>query len=178
MNSAFRVTLLLIFSICCVSFRTHASIKKAFSVKVGSSFSIQAINNKDALDSSELEFGSSTRSSSQLSVSPLISTTFSSKTNSDDGLWKIDLDSAEIEVGSSSAAQRKALEPSLTKPVPPSAPKSNQGSSNPIALSSSEATGFDYGLLVAFPVMIGTLGFFFLFPFIGETLSQGVEINN
>ena len=95
--------------------------------------------------------------------------------DSSDGLWKIDSDSAEIEVGSSSAAQKKVPEPSLTKPVSQvSTPaKTSPVNNNPIALSSSEATGFDFGLLIAFPIMIGTLGLFFVFPFIGESLSQG-----
>ena len=104
-----------------------------------------------------------------------IMTSVLANNDSSDGLWKIDSDSAEIEVGSSSAAQKKVLEPSLTKPVSQvSTPaKTSPVNNNPIALSSSEATGFDFGLLIAFPIMIGTLGLFFVFPFIGESLSQG-----
>ena len=41
------------------------------------------------------------------------------------------------------------------------------------ALSSEKTTAFDVGLLIAFPIMIGTLGFFFLFPIFGEQWSQG-----
>jgi hypothetical protein len=34
-------------------------------------------------------------------------------------------------------------------------------------------SGFDLGLLIAFPVIVGTLALFFLFPFLGEKLAGG-----
>lgn len=37
--------------------------------------------------------------------------------------------------------------------------------------TSNESSGFDIGLLIAFPLMIGTLGFFLFFPYVGEILS-------
>lgn len=164
MNSLLKSTLLLIFSICCACFRPHA-FSKVYSTKIVTS--IRAAN-KDAFDSSELEYGSSS-SSKQPSISAS-----SPKKNLADGIWKIDSDSAEIEVGSSSSAQMKSSDSSVSKPPSSSAPSSTQPN-KPIALSSSEGTGFDLGLLIAFPVIVGTLGLFFVFPFIGESLSQGSQ---
>ncbi len=38
-------------------------------------------------------------------------------------------------------------------------------------------SGFDVGLILAFPVIVATLAFFFFFPFIGETLSKTFPVN-
>jgi len=173
MNTMMKIILLFLFTVSCTSFRPHA-LNKVFSSRKIMTSVLANNNNNDAFDSSELEYGSSS-SGTKSSNKPTVTSTGPKSSPSEDGLWKIDSDSAEIEVGSSSAAQRKVLEPSLTKPVSQvSTPaKPSQVNNNPIALSSSEATGFDFGLLIAFPIMIGTLGLFFVFPFIGESLSQG-----
>ena len=43
--------------------------------------------------------------------------------------------------------------------------------SKPAAGLTEQKGAFDYGLLIAFPVMIGTLGFFFFFPYIAPQLA-------
>ncbi len=42
-----------------------------------------------------------------------------------------------------------------------------------LANFSAGSSGFDIGLLIAFPVIIGTLALFFVFPFVGEKLAGG-----
>ena len=42
-----------------------------------------------------------------------------------------------------------------------------------LANFSAGSSGFDIGLLIAFPVIIGTLALFFIFPFVGEKLAGG-----
>jgi hypothetical protein len=37
---------------------------------------------------------------------------------------------------------------------------------------SSAGSGFDVGLLIAFPVIVGTLGLFFVFPLLIDSLSK------
>jgi hypothetical protein len=47
--------------------------------------------------------------------------------------------------------------------------------SEPIGAStkiSAGTSGFDIGLLIAFPIIVGTLGFFFLFPILGPQLAD------
>lgn len=42
-----------------------------------------------------------------------------------------------------------------------------------LANFSAGSGAFDFGLLIAFPVIIGTLALFFVFPFVGEKLAGG-----
>ena len=53
--------------------------------------------------------------------------------------------------------------------------KNETGSTvSPTALSKQGNTGFDIGLLIAFPIIIGTLGFFFFFPFLSADFAKGL----
>jgi hypothetical protein len=44
------------------------------------------------------------------------------------------------------------------------------------SLTASTNTGFDMGLLIAFPLMVGSLLFFLFFPIIGESLSSSTVV--
>lgn len=46
-----------------------------------------------------------------------------------------------------------------------------------VALSSAGGGAFDAGLLIAFPVIVGTLFLFFVFPFVGPQLAQNFPAN-
>ena len=122
----------------------------------------------DDFDSSELEFGSSSKSN--LNIKPKETNQASNKYKSairsggDESIWNVAEDSAEIEVESSSSLSRR-------KEIENKKPLSKNKSLNPPQLSASEKTGFDYGLLVAFPLMIGSLAFFLFFPTLGPILS-------
>lgn len=130
-----------------------------------------------------------------------------------DKIWKVDLDSSEIESGSSgdselSSKRAKLIEELKTteseaaalateiqsmkqklaaKPVEIKSIVSEPVASKPVdvpvttndstnnsllkSLSTSTSSGFDLGLLIAFPLMVGSLLFFLFFPVIGESLS-------
>ena len=60
----------------------------------------------------------------------------------------------------------------ISKPVVISSPSSSSSSSE--GMSSSESKAFDAGLLIAFPVIVATLGFFFFFPFLRENLASSL----
>lgn len=81
-------------------------------------------------------------------------------------------------------AAKKELESASTKnsvqleqTVGPVTPTPAFAKSSQLSLTSNESSGFDIGLLIAFPLMIGTLGFFLFFPFIGEILSASSSTN-
>ena len=65
-----------------------------------------------------------------------------------------------------------------TSPVPVSIPVVASTPSSPSSsiegMSSSENKAFDAGLLIAFPVIVATLGFFFFFPFLRENLASSL----
>ena len=59
--------------------------------------------------------------------------------------------------------------------VPSLSPSSSSSSSSPLeGISSAENKAFDAGLLIAFPVIVATLGLFFFFPFIRENLASSL----
>ena len=61
----------------------------------------------------------------------------------------------------------------ISLPVVPSS--SSSSSSSPLeGISSAENKAFDAGLLIAFPVIVATLGLFFFFPFIRENLASSL----
>jgi len=59
-------------------------------------------------------------------------------------------------------------------PVVPSLSPSSSSSSPLEGISSAENKAFDAGLLIAFPVIVATLGLFFFFPFIRENLASSL----
>jgi len=87
------------------------------------------------------------------------------------GKWKVDDDTAEIEWGSSTDLKRaaEAAKPkSFMGSLAPSSSSSGAGGNQAVQPTS----GFDIGLLIAFPIIVGTLGFFFLFPILGPELAK------
>ncbi len=127
-------------------------------------------------------------------------------------VWKVDEDSADLEVESSAEKMRReeavrkeeerrraeeeaarlkaeaeknellrlaamatataadSKKSSDVMPVAPVAPKNV--TTAPIVTSTGRTSGFDVGLLVALPLMVGALGFFLFFPLIAESLYQ------
>ena len=89
--------------------------------------------------------------------------------------WIVLSDSKEIEVGSSAEQvemQNKAVDLTGPNPVAKSVLDGKfEDSINPKSGFTEKQGAFDYGLLLAFPVMIATLGFFFFFPFIAPQLA-------
>ena len=97
-----------------------------------------------------------------------------------------EFDSSEMAAMSSSELKEYKEKNAIKKaaPVtPPSAPVAFPENS-PVATRSSDdgkqlanfsagSSGFDIGLLIAFPVIIGTLALFFVFPFVGAQLAGG-----
>lgn len=76
-------------------------------------------------------------------------------------------------------AEREAAERRMTSSpvsgVMPAVPK--QGIAAPIGMGEAMSTGgqaFDVGLLIAFPVMIGTLALFFVFPLIRDQIAANL----
>jgi hypothetical protein len=62
--------------------------------------------------------------------------------------------------------------PDAGKQVAPASGASGQTDGR-LANFSAGSSGFDLGLLIAFPVIIGTLALFFVFPLVGEKLAGG-----
>ena len=133
-----------------------------------------------------------------------------------DKIWKVEVDSGDLECGSSSDIELKSnktqwleekeklqkeatslallieekkqtLEknsfkipvPAIITPTPTTETVSAVSSSSSAkssfqSLTPSTNSGFDLGLLIAFPLMIGSLLFFLFFPIIGESLSANV----
>jgi hypothetical protein len=56
---------------------------------------------------------------------------------------------------------------------PTSSPSPTAESDKQLANFSAGSSGFDLGLLIAFPIIVGTLALFFVFPFVGEKLAGG-----
>ena len=77
------------------------------------------------------------------------------------------------------AAQEKEKEKEKTTQsqpkvkFPTSSPSPNAESDKQLANFSAGSSGFDLGLLIAFPIIVGTLALFFVFPFVGEKLAGG-----
>ena len=55
----------------------------------------------------------------------------------------------------------------------PAAAGAEDDADKQLANFSAGSSAFDFGLLIAFPVIIGTLALFFVFPFVGEKLAGG-----
>lgn len=81
-----------------------------------------------------------------------------------------DYDSSELNYGSSNdyknAQKKKMLEENSKIRV-----EDNKKLSTTL---SSAGTGFDIGLLIAFPVIVATLGLFFVFPLLTDSLSKSL----
>ena len=94
------------------------------------------------------------------------------------GKWKVDDDTAEIEWGSSTdlkrAAEAAKAKTSFMGSLAPSS-SSSSGSSSGGNQAVQATSGFDIGLLIAFPIIVGTLGFFFLFPILGPELAKVIS---
>jgi hypothetical protein len=86
--------------------------------------------------------------------------------------WTVTDDTAEIEWGSSTdvkemvaaKAQKGVIGSAATSATPVV----------PVGTGKEGTSGFDIGLLIAFPVIVGTLGFFFLFPILGPQLAANL----
>jgi hypothetical protein len=88
-----------------------------------------------------------------------------------DRVWKVDEDSSELvcesstelkisDITSSSVYDKASATPSISSYQTSTAMTANGGSA------------FDVGLLIAFPVIIGTLALFFLFPLLAPKLAE------
>ena len=112
-------------------------------------------------------------------------------------VWEIDEDTAEIECESSAELARKkeiarleaerieiekakknmqsnGKEPSSNSPstaVVPSQMAKTAGNTPASGMTSANSGAFDFGLLLAFPVIVGTLGLFFVFPLIKDQIA-------
>lgn len=86
---------------------------------------------------------------------------------------------AKVREGSTQEKAASAPAPaSAAVAFPSSSPAAAAGANDDdadkqLANFSAGSSGFDLGLLIAFPVIIGTLGLFFVFPFVGERLAGG-----
>ena len=132
------------------------------------------------LSSKHSSSSSSLMTSSSLSMKPFTSSSskvtmrlWSGKADDDD------LDSSEIETGSSSSTQVNIntnhlhMKSSLLNPSTSDVTSRNTASSSPSSnLSANKNSAFDAGLLVMFPIMIITLGLFFVFPVIAPYLAS------
>lgn len=98
--------------------------------------------------------------------------------NDDTPTWQIISDSSEIVCESSEDKKRLLIsESAKTEKSIVSTSKTVSGSDKKVAsnrLNASENTAFDYGLLIAFPVIIGTLALFFLFPILGPKFAESL----
>ena len=84
--------------------------------------------------------------------------------------WTVTDDTAEIEWGSSTDVKTMKVA---------KAQKGASGSTSatpvvPVGTGKEGTSGFDVGLLIAFPIIVGTLGFFFLFPILGPQLAANL----
>lgn len=146
----------------------------------------------DDIDSSELNFGSSTDYKITQQKEMLKEEEIQS--NMIKSLLQLAQKKAD-EIGSSSTAATTSTSATAdfaanSKDLPPQKPaavfvpkavvaevvnKVNDSSKPLLPTTLSTAgSGFDIGLLIAFPVMIATLGFFFLFPLFHDTLGNSL----
>lgn len=95
------------------------------------------------------------------------------------GSFVADEDSSELEYKSSLDLEReKRDKESSSSRFTSSSLKSpfsftkSPGNDDKFELSAQGKSGFDFGLLILFPVIIGTLFLFFVFPFVGAELAK------
>jgi len=145
---------------------------------VRKSISINAIPNTED-DSSELDFESSAsikekKEKLKLAQVEQEKNVIALQKASREFLSKLEKSNENSKQTQTSAINLIKEEAPISAPVVPTSPSSSSSSSSLEGISSSENMAFDAGLLIAFPVIVATLGLFFFFPFIRENLATSL----
>lgn len=88
--------------------------------------------------------------------------------------WTVKDDTAEVEWGSSTDVKRMEAAKAQKNLFVSAATSSNSSPVVPVGTGKEGTSGFDIGLLIAFPIIVGTLGFFFLFPILGPQFAASL----
>lgn len=86
--------------------------------------------------------------------------------------WKIDDDSSELFCESSEDAKSNTIQSVTSKNI--ITPKLDTKAPSSTLMSKSGGSAFDFGLLFAFPIIVGTLALFFLFPILGPMFADSL----
>ena len=86
-----------------------------------------------------------------------------------------DFDSSELNYGSSNDYKAALKNKMLLEEKAQADSKIVVGDNKKLSTTlSSAGSGFDIGLLIAFPVIVGTLGLFFVFPLLTDSLNKSL----
>ena len=155
-----------------INIRSNSIIRKSISIK--------AIPNTED-DSSELDFESSASIKEKREKLKLVQieqekNVIALQKASREFLSKLEKSNENSKQSQTSVvdAIKQAAPIPIPVPVVPSPSSPSSSSSSAEGISSSENKAFDAGLLIAFPVIVATLGLFFFFPFIRENLATSL----
>lgn len=163
MFSLFKLALVLALVGAVSAFRMTSRVAGAFSsARTRQAIRLQAV--EDPFDSSEIQTGSSTELKERQRMLQLEAEKAAAAAR----------EAVEREAAEREAAQRRMTSSPVSSAVP-AVPK--QVVPAPVGMGEAMSTGgqaFDVGLLIAFPVMIGTLALFFVFPLIRDQIAANL----